>query len=162
MFCFVDDGTSVMGKSWRNDLNFWDILMPECFFFCLFVFLFSLWCQSILFFLSCGKTALFLKSKSRASALKGENLPIWLALRCAILGRRTQPAPAIAENGGLSWNSVCSLPEELTSSHTHTNTPLLYLILIVIGIFEFIHVCFNNPLNCWARLLNELLMILPS
>lgn len=38
-FALKDDGTSVMGKSWRKDFNFWDILMPESFFFCcLFVF----------------------------------------------------------------------------------------------------------------------------
>lgn len=73
---YKDDGTSVMGKSWRKDFNFWDILMPESAFL-LFVF-----CSPydakvfFFFFLSCGKTALFLKSKSRASALKGENLPI--------------------------------------------------------------------------------------
>lgn len=96
----------------------------------------TFWCQRVLFcclffvllmmpkysfFLSCGKTALFLKSKSRASALKGENLPIRLALCCAILGRRTQPAPAIAENGGLSLEQ-CVFSPWGTHFFAHTNT----------------------------------------
>lgn len=103
--------------------------------------------KAFFFFLSCGKTALFLKSKSRASALMGENLPRWLALRCAILGRRTQSAPAFAENGGLSWNSVCFLPAQ-----KHTHTPLRKFVLIVLGVFiEFNHVCFKSLLNCSAQ-----------
>jgi len=74
MFCFVGDGTSVMGKSRRKDFNFWDILDAREL-FCLFVLL-IMPKYSFFFFFPVGK---LLCSRNQSQGLvlsREENLPM--------------------------------------------------------------------------------------